>query len=158
MNHPNSAPPLADEKGHTDDDLPPTTTGALPSATTTSSPPSPQAHRSLVARLLSPGYLVEARGITRVLPSETHALTWQSYAQAFVLWFSINLAAVNVTLGMLAPALFGLSFRDAALCAVLGSGLGSCAVAYTATWGAKGGVRTMVSCLFVRIAEMCYWT
>lgn len=143
MNHPSSAPPEADEKGSTAAALS-SPAAALPSATTSPSPASSPAHRSLAARLLSPGYLVEARGISRVLPADTQPLTWQSYAQAFVLWFSINLAAVNVTLGMLAPVVFGLGFTDAALCAVLGSALGSCAVAYTATWGAKGGVRTMV--------------
>ena len=65
--------------------------------------------------------------------------------QPFVLWVSINLAAVNITLGMLAPTVFGLGFMDAALCAVGGSAIGSAAVAYIATWGPKSGCRTMVS-------------
>lgn len=88
--------------------------------------------------------LLETRGIQRVLPTETHPLTWRSYLQVFVLWVSINLAAVNITLGMLAPTVFGLGFLDASLCAVFGSALGSCAVAYVATWGPKSGCRTMV--------------
>lgn len=62
-----------------------------------------------------------------------------------MLWVSINLAAVNITLGMLAPTVFGLGFTDAALCAVGGSAIGSVAVAYVATWGPRSGCRTMVS-------------
>ena len=65
--------------------------------------------------------------------------------QVFVFWLSVNIAAVDVTLGMLAPTLFGLGFRDAALCAVFGSMLGSVPVAYIATWGPRSGNRTMVT-------------
>lgn len=89
-------------------------------------------------------YNVEARGVKRVEPQETNPFSWKSYLQAFNLWVSINLAAVNITLGMLAPTVYLLSFKDAALCAVLGSLLGSCAVAYIATWGPVSGNRTMV--------------
>ena len=89
---------------------------------------------------------LETRGIQRVSPSEsTVILSWRTYMQPFVLWVSINLAAVNITLGMLAPTVFGLGFMDAALCAVGGSAIGSAAVAYIATWGPKSGCRTMVS-------------
>jgi len=89
-------------------------------------------------------YNLEARGIQRVEPHECHTLTWKSYIQIFLMWFSINLAAVNITLGMLAPALFTLSFKDAALCAAFGAMLGSVAVAYIATWGPISGNRTLV--------------
>jgi hypothetical protein len=90
-------------------------------------------------------YNLEARGIQRVEPHETHDLSWKRYLQVFVLWFSINLAAVNITLGMLAPTIYALSFKDAALCAVFGSLIGSLAVAYIATWGPVSGNRAMVS-------------
>lgn len=89
-------------------------------------------------------YNLETRGIQRVTPEERHALTWKSHGQAFFLWVSINLAAVNITLGMLAPAIFELSFKDASLCAVFGSLVGSIAVAYIATWGPVSGNRSMV--------------
>ncbi|MCJ1246886.1 hypothetical protein MMC30_004097 [Trapelia coarctata] len=95
-------------------------------------------HLTLILRL-------ETRGIQRVLPSEANVrLTWRAYLQAFVLWVSINLAAVNITLGMLAPTVFGLGLTDAALCAVGGSAIGSVAVAYVATWGPRSGCRTMI--------------
>ena len=87
---------------------------------------------------------VEARGIQRVTAEERHPLSWKSYVQTLCLWMSINTAAVNITLGMLAPTVYGLSFKDAALCAVFGALLGSVAVAYIATWGPISGNRTMV--------------
>ncbi|KAL9124005.1 MAG: hypothetical protein Q9217_006624 [Psora testacea] len=89
-------------------------------------------------------YNLEARGLQRVEPQETHDLTWKSYLQAFLLWVSMNLAANNITLGMLAPAVFTLGFRDAALCAVFGSILGSLPVAYISYWGPISGNRTMI--------------
>lgn len=89
-------------------------------------------------------YNVEARGAQRVEPQETHPKTWMDYLQAFFLWISINLAAVNIALGMLAPTVYALSFKDAALCAVFGSLFGSTAVAYIATWGPISGNRTMI--------------
>ena len=89
-------------------------------------------------------YNVEARGVQRVEPHETHSKTWVDYVQAFFLWISINLAAINITLGMLAPTVYALSFKDAALCAVFGSLLGSLPVAYIATWGPISGNRTMI--------------
>ena len=90
-------------------------------------------------------YNLEARGIQRVEPHETHNLSWKRHMQVFLLWFSINLAAVNITLGMLAPTVYALSFKDAALCAVFGSLTGSLPVAYIATWGPVSGNRAMVS-------------
>ena len=99
--------------------------------------------RNVEQRLVE--YNLEARGIQRVEPHETHDLSWKRYLQIFVLWFSINLAAVNITLGMLAPTVFALSFKDAALCAVFGSLTGSLPVAYIATWGPISGNRAMVS-------------
>lgn len=91
-------------------------------------------------------YNLEARGIERVTPEERiKRLSWLSYLQAFLLWVSINLAANNITLGMLGPAVFGLSFRDSALCAVFGSIVGSLVAAWMATWGPISGIRTMVS-------------
>lgn len=90
-------------------------------------------------------YNLEARGIERVAPEERmKRLSWLSYLQAFLLWVSINLAANNITLGMLGPAVFGLSFLDSALCAVLGAFVGSVGAAWMATWGPVSGIRTMV--------------
>lgn len=86
---------------------------------------------------------LEARGIERVEPHERHALTWRGYLSVFCLWFSVNLAAVNITLGMLASTVFALSFKDASLCAVFGSMTGSIATAYVATFGPVSGNRSM---------------
>lgn len=90
-------------------------------------------------------YSLETRGIQRVQEDERmKKLSWISYSQAFLLWVSINLAPNNITLGMLGPAVYGLSFLDSALCAVLGAFVGSIAAAWMATWGPVSGVRTMV--------------
>lgn len=89
-------------------------------------------------------YNIEARGVRRVLPHECHTLTWRSYLQPFSLWSSINLAAQNVTLGMLAPTVFALSFRDASICAFFGSLIGSTGVSYIATFGPISGNRTLI--------------
>jgi len=90
-------------------------------------------------------YNFEARGIERVAPDERmKKLSWVSYLQAFLLWVSINLAANNVTLGMLGPAVYGLSFRDSSLCAFFGCFVGALVASWMATWGPISGIRTMV--------------
>ncbi|KIV81728.1 hypothetical protein PV11_03891 [Exophiala sideris] len=89
-------------------------------------------------------YNIETRGIQRVEDHEKQRLSWFAYLQVFVLWTSINLALNNVTLGMLGPAVYGLSFTDSAICAALGALLGSLPVAWIATWGPLSGIRTMV--------------
>ncbi|CAI7672397.1 unnamed protein product [Penicillium manginii] len=89
-------------------------------------------------------YNFEARGIERVAPDERmKKLSWVSYAQALLLWVSINLAANNVTLGMLGPAVYGLSFKDSALCAFFGCLVGALVASWMATWGPISGIRTM---------------
>lgn len=108
-------------------------------------------------------YNLEARGIARVREDERmKKLSWISYLQACLLWASINLAANNITLGMLGPAVYGLSFRDASLCAVFGALLGSLVASWLATWGPASGLRTMV-CILDSVGwnfsnGLGYWT
>lgn len=89
-------------------------------------------------------YHLEARGIQRVEGHEKIQGGWLPYLQSFLLWLSINLAANNITLGMLGPAVYELSFKDGAICAALGALLGSLPVAWLATWGPRSGLRTLV--------------
>lgn len=89
-------------------------------------------------------YSVESRGIQRVEPGERHNLSQLGYSQIAMLWISINLAANNITLGMLGPAVFELGFLDSSLCAVFGMLLGCLPVAYIATFGPRSGNRTMI--------------
>ncbi|KAI9659106.1 MAG: hypothetical protein M1821_002066 [Bathelium mastoideum] len=89
-------------------------------------------------------YNLETRGIKRVEPDERHDLKSLGYAQVAILWFSINLCANNVTVGMLAPTVFDLGFLDACLCAVFGMMLGCLPVAAIATFGPVSGNRTMI--------------
>ncbi len=45
-------------------------------------------------------YNFEARGIQRVLPDQRHDMRQLGLMQILLLWFSINLAANNLTLGV----------------------------------------------------------
>ncbi|OCL02298.1 hypothetical protein AOQ84DRAFT_423746 [Glonium stellatum] len=63
---------------------------------------------------------LESRGIARVLPSERQPITPSSYLQIALLWISCDLTANSITLAMLGPLVFELSFKDSALCAVFG--------------------------------------
>ena len=89
-------------------------------------------------------YNLEVRGIQRVEEHEKVQISWLAYLQVFGLWLSVNLVPNNITLGMLGPAIFELSFRDASLCAVFGAIIGSVPVAWIATWGPLSGLRSMV--------------
>lgn len=89
-------------------------------------------------------YNLEARGMQRVEPDERQNLCLLGYYQVAIMWFSVNLAANNITLGMLGPAVFALGFLDACLLSVSGAFVGSLVVAYIATFGPKGGIRTMI--------------
>jgi len=89
-------------------------------------------------------YNLEARGIQRVMPNERHDMKSLGFFQIGILWFSINLAANNITLGMLGPAVYYLSFTDACLTAVFGMLVGCLPVAYIATFGPRSGNRSMV--------------
>jgi Permease for cytosine/purines, uracil, thiamine, allantoin len=89
-------------------------------------------------------YNLEIRGIKRVEEHEKVQISLLAYLHAFGLWVSVNLAPNNITLGMLGPAVYELSFRDASLCAVFGAIIGSVPVAWVATWGPLSGLRAMV--------------
>ena len=87
---------------------------------------------------------LEARGIARVMPDERQQASTSGYVQMALLWFSANITANNLILGLLGPLVFQLSFLDSALCTVFGALLGSLATAYMGIWGARSGHRTMV--------------
>ncbi|KAI4639582.1 hypothetical protein J4E93_008933 [Alternaria ventricosa] len=89
-------------------------------------------------------YNLEARGIERVEPEERQDLRLLGYSQVAIMWFSVNLAANNITLGMLGPAVFALGFLDSCMLAVFGAFVGCLVVAYIATFGPKSGNRTMI--------------
>lgn len=96
------------------------------------------------ARVSSIEYL-ESRGIERVPEPERHKnITASNYMQMTLLWFSTNITANNIALGMLGPIDFSLGFNDAALCSAFGSLLGAIGVGYMSTFGPASGNRTMV--------------
>lgn len=87
---------------------------------------------------------LEARGIARVPPEERHQSSALGYAQMVIIWFSANVTANNLVVGLLGPLVFDLGFIDSAMMATFGALLGSAATAYTSIWGAQSGNRTMV--------------
>ena len=87
---------------------------------------------------------LEQRGIERVLSDERQTPSTMGYVQMSLLWFSMNLTANNLVLGLLGPIVYQLSFLDSALCSVFGALLGSLCPAYMSTWGPISGNRTMV--------------
>lgn len=89
---------------------------------------------------------LEARGITRVLPEERHAPSLAGYFQIALLWFSADLTANVIAVGLLGPLVFQLGFVDSSLTAAFGSFAGCLFLAYMGIWGAQSGNRTMVCC------------
>ncbi|KAF2468744.1 putative vitamin B6 transporter [Lindgomyces ingoldianus] len=87
---------------------------------------------------------VESRGISRVSLSEREPTTPFSYLQIALLWVSCDLTANGITLAMLGPLVFELSFADSTLCCVFGAVIGSIGPAYISTWGPRSGHRTMI--------------
>ena len=95
----------------------------------------------------------EARGITRVLPSERQPPSVLADLQVAILWFGANISANNMTTGLFGPLIFGLGFKDSVLCAVFGCLLGAASTSYMAIWGPQSGNRTMVCLRYF----MGYW-
>lgn len=127
--------------------------GAVSSESPT--PPSQLAHAgNIFARLnekiLSIHYL-EKRGFERVPETERHAITNSKYLQMVLLWFSANITANNIAVGMLGPLAFDLGFTDSALCAAFGTMLGAAGAGYMSTYGPESGNRTMVNTLSSKI-------
>ena len=87
---------------------------------------------------------LEARGIARVPPDERHQGSFLGYAQMAMLWFSANVTANNLAVGLLGPLVFDLGFVDSVMMATFGALLGSAGAAYMSIWGAQSGNRTMV--------------
>ncbi|KAF2093742.1 putative nucleoside transporter [Rhizodiscina lignyota] len=111
--------------------------------TTESSPPKwKKIYRATSAYLVS--WKLEARGIQRVEAHERHSLQTLGFTQVGIVWFSMNLAANNITLGMLGPVVFELGFLDATLLAFFGQLVGNLAVGYQAMFGPRSGNRTLI--------------
>ena len=96
---------------------------------------------------------LEARGISRVPPSEREAPSLAGYVQIVLMWYSANITANNLAVGFLGPLLFELGFVDSALLVVFGCLLGSLGPAYTSIWGPQSGNRTMVRAYISPIVE-----
>lgn len=87
----------------------------------------------------------ETRGIEPVPLEERQAVTASTSLHMLLMWFSMTLATNNIIVGSIGTFVLGLSFKDAALCAVFGNLLGVCTVGYVSTWGPVSGNRTLVN-------------
>ncbi|KAI1105606.1 FAD/NAD(P)-binding domain-containing protein [Jackrogersella minutella] len=97
---------------------------------------------------------LEARGIERVPESLRHPrVTAGSYVQMFLIWFSINCTANNMTIGILGPATYGLGLTDAMVCCLFGTIFGAICTGYISSFGPVSGLRTLVIARFT----MGYW-
>ncbi|KAI1335043.1 permease for cytosine/purines, uracil, thiamine, allantoin-domain-containing protein [Xylariaceae sp. FL0016] len=97
---------------------------------------------------------LEARGIERVPESLRHPrVTAGSYVQMFLIWFSINCTANNMTVGILGPVSFALGLTDAILCCLFGTMFGAICTGYISSFGPMSGLRTLVVARYT----MGYW-
>ncbi|KAA8566973.1 hypothetical protein EYC84_010068 [Monilinia fructicola] len=88
---------------------------------------------------------VEARGITRVADNERNvARPLHDYFHMFSLWFSINLQAMNIIVGLLGPLVYGLGWVDCVCIVIFANALASSSIAYMATFGPESGNRTQI--------------
>jgi hypothetical protein len=88
----------------------------------------------------------EARGIDRVPEALRERQTvFADYAQMSVIWFSSNITANNMLLGILGPLLFEVGLVDGMILGAFGAMLGAMCAGYTSTFGPLSGCRTMVS-------------
>ncbi|ETS76829.1 hypothetical protein PFICI_10703 [Pestalotiopsis fici W106-1] len=95
----------------------------------------------------------EARGSTRVPPSERRPPSPWDDISVLLVWFSANISVNNLTVGLFGPLVFNLGFLDSVMCAVFGALLGSISTAYMSIWGPISGNRTMVVLRYF----MGYW-
>ncbi|TGO92055.1 hypothetical protein BPOR_0011g00050 [Botrytis porri] len=88
---------------------------------------------------------LEARGITRVADNEKHVpRPLHDYFHMFSLWFSINLQAMNIIVGLLGPLVYGLGWVDCICIVIFANALASTSIAYMATYGPESGNRTQI--------------
>lgn len=87
----------------------------------------------------------ESRGIEPVTLEERQRVTPSTSLHMLLMWFSMTLATNNIIVGSMGTLVLGLSFKDAAICAVFGNMVGAATVGYVSTWGPRSGNRTLVS-------------
>jgi hypothetical protein len=87
---------------------------------------------------------LEARGITRALPEERKVPSRLAYVQMSILWFSANVTANQLVVGLLGPLLFGPGFLDSPLIVTFACSVGWLGPAYKGIWVVQSGNRTKV--------------
>ncbi|TFK62228.1 cytosine-purine permease [Pluteus cervinus] len=82
---------------------------------------------------------------TGIRPVPLEERTDTQYSKIFFIWFSANFNILSFSAGTLGPAIFELSFRDAALTILFFNVLCCAFPAYLTTWGPKLGLRQMIA-------------
>lgn len=99
---------------------------------------------------------VESRGIEPVPLDERQPVTPSTSLHMLLMWFSMTLATNNIIVGSMGTLVLGLSFKDAAICAVFGNMVGAMTVGYMSTWGPRSGNRTLVIRDLGKETSICY--
>ena len=100
---------------------------------------------------------VESRGIEPIPIENREQITPSTILHMLLMWFSMTLATNNIVVGSMGTLVLGLSFRDAALCAVFGCLAGNCTVGFISIWGPRSGNRTLVRLYRISmICRICY--
>ncbi|KAJ5154909.1 uncharacterized protein N7500_010348 [Penicillium coprophilum] len=87
---------------------------------------------------------MESRGIEPISIENREPITPSTILHMLLMWFSMTLATNNIIVGSMGTLVLGLSFRDAALCAVFGCLAGNFTVGFISIWGPKSGNRTLI--------------
>ncbi|KAF9888256.1 hypothetical protein FE257_008825 [Aspergillus nanangensis] len=91
----------------------------------------------------------EARGIERVDEAlRTAKVALSQYVKMAFVWFSTNLTANILTIGVMGPTTFGLGGIDSMMCCLFGTTFGSVVTCYMATYGPISGCRSLVAARF----------
>ena len=92
---------------------------------------------------------IESAGIERYEPESRKTESPRGIFAIFNFWFTMNLSALNMSIGMLGPRHFSLDMRQATLVAALAVILGCIPVALISCLGPRSGLRTTVINRFI---------
>lgn len=100
---------------------------------------------------------VETRGTMRVAEDERNvAQPLHDFIHMFSLWFSINLQAINIIVGLLGPLVYGLGWVDCICIVIFANALAAASVSYHATFGPESGNRTQ-ACVFLSFSFILHY-
>ena len=115
-----------------------------------------QPPQSMFQRCLAGLKGMESRGIEPVPLEKREEVTPSTSLHMMLMWFSMTLATNNIVVGSMGTLVLGLSFKDAALCAIFGCIVGTSTIGYMSTWGPRSGNRTLVCGSVICVCKIEY--